>query len=137
MKQLVQTLLIAIMIMASGTMAMAQTGNMQKLSREELAVKQAQYIAHELALDEAASDKYVEVYCQYQRDLWNIGPRKSLTTEQMFDRSQQILDLRKKYYKKYKSFMTERQIEQAYKLEKRLLNRLMYKSKSQKHTNHR
>lgn len=137
MKQLVQTLLIAIMIMASGTMAMAQTGNMQKLSREELAVKQAQYIAHELALDEAASDKYVEVYCQYQRDLWNIGPRKSLTTEQMFDRSQQILDLRKKYYKKYKSFMTERQIEQAYKLEKRLLNRLMHKSKSQKHTNHR
>lgn len=137
MKQLVKTLLIAIMIMVSGTMAMAQTGNMQKLSREELAVKQAQYIAHELALDEAASDKYVEVYCQYQRDLWNIGPRKSLTTEQMFDRSQQILDLRKKYYKKYKSFMTERQIEQAYKLEKRLLNRLMYKSKSQKHTNHR
>lgn len=137
MKQLVKTLLIAIMIMVSGTMAMAQTGNMQKLSREELAVKQAQYIAHELALDEAASDKYVEVYCQYQRDLWNIGPRKSLTTEQMFDRSQHILDLRKKYYKKYKSFMTERQIEQAYKLEKRLLNRLMYKSKSQKHTNHR
>lgn len=137
MKQLVQTLLIAIMIMASGTMAMAQTGNMQKLSREELAVKQAQYIAHELALDEAASDKYVEVYCQYQRDLWNIGPRKSLTTEQMFDRSQQILDLRKKYYKKYKSFMTERQIEQAYKLEKRLLNRLMHKSKSQKRTIHR
>lgn len=137
MKQLVKTLLIAIMIMVSGTMVMAQTGNMQKLSREELAVKQAQYIAHELALDEAASDKYVEVYCQYQRDLWNIGPRKSLTTEQMFDRSQQILDLRKKYYKKYKSFMTERQIEQAYKLEKRLLNRLMYKSKSQKRTNHR
>lgn len=137
MKQLVQTLLIAIMIMANGTMVMAQTGNMQKLSREDLAVKQAQYIAHELALDGAASDKYVEAYCQYQRDLWNIGPRKSLTTEQRFNRSQQILDLRKKYYKKYKSFMTERQIEQAYKLEKRLLNRLMYKSKSQKHTNHR
>lgn len=138
MKSLFQDILIAIIIMVSGTTAMAQTVNRHKqLSREDLAVKQAQYIAQELALDEATSDKYVDTYCQYQRELWNIGPHKSLTTEQRFDRSQQILDLRKKYYKKYKVFMTERQIDQAYKLEKRLLNRLRDKSKNQKRTNRR
>lgn len=137
MKTLFQNILIAIMIMASGASVMAQTGNRQKLSREDLAMKQAQYIARELALDEATSNKYVETYCQYQRDLWNISPRNSLTTEQKFDRSQQILDLRKKYYKIYKSFMTEPQIDQAYKLEKRLLNRLKDKSKNLKRTNRR
>lgn len=135
MKQLLQTVLIAIMIMASGATFMAQADNNQKLSREDLAVKQAQYIAHELALDETTSNKYVETYCQYQQELWNMGPRKSLTTEQRFERSQQILDLRKKYYKKYQTFMTDQQIDQAYKLEKRLMNRLKNNSKNQKHTN--
>lgn len=137
MKRLFQNILIAIMIMVSGTSVMAQTGNRQKLSREDLAVKQAQYIARELALDESTSNKYVETYCQYQHDLWNMGPRKSLTTEQRLDRSQQILDLRKKYYKNYKAFLTDRQIDQAYRLEKRLLNRMKDKSKNQKRANRR
>lgn len=137
MKQLLQTILIAIMIVASGTTAMAQANNNQKLSREDLAVKQAQYIARELALDEATSNKYVETYCQYQRDLWNMGPRKSLTTGQRFERSQQILDLRKKYYKKYKTFMTEPQVDKAYKLERQLLERLKNKSMHKNRTSRR
>ncbi len=124
MKQLFRIILIAIMIVASGATAVAQNNSSQRLSREELATKQAQYIAHELALDESTTNKYVETYCQYQRDVWALGPRKGLTTEQRLDRSQKILDLRKKYYHIYSGFLSEQQIDKAYKLEKKLLDRM-------------
>lgn len=124
MKQLLRIILIAIMVVASGTAAMAQGGDNQRLSREELATKQAQYIARELALDESTTNKYVEAYCQYQREVWALGPRKGLTTEQRLERSQKILDLRKKYYHIYSGFLPEAQIDKAYKLEKKLLDRM-------------
>lgn len=124
MKQLFRVILIAIMIVASGATAVAQNNSGQRLSREELATKQAQYIAHELALDEPTTNKYVETYCQYQREIWALGHRKGLTTEQRLDRSQKILDLRKKYYHIYSGFLSEQQIDKAYKLEKKLLDRM-------------
>lgn len=124
MKQLFRVVLIAIMIVASGATAVAQNNSGHRLSREELATKQAQYIAHELALDESTTNKYVETYCQYQREVWALGPRKGLTTEQRLDRSQKILDLRKKYYHIYSGFLSEQQMDKAYKLEKKLLDRM-------------
>lgn len=124
MKQLFRVILIAIMIVAGGATAVAQNNSGQRLSREELATKQAQYIAHELALNESTTNKYVETYCQYQREIWALGPRKVLTTEQRLERSQKILDLRKKYYHIYSGFLTEPQLDKAYKLEKKLLDRM-------------
>lgn len=135
MKQLFRIILIAIMIVASGATAVAQNNSGQRLSREELAAKQAQYIAHELALDESTTNKYVETYCQYQREIWALGPRKGLTTEQRLDRSQKILDLRKKYYHIYSGFLSEQQIDKAYKLEKKLLDRMGKGNRKRK--NHR
>lgn len=138
MKQLLQTIIIAIVVMASGMSAMAQANSSQRLSRKELAVKQAQYIAHELAFDKSNTDKYVETFCQYRNEVWALGPRKNLTTEQRLERSQQILDLRKKYNTIYRGFLTEQQLDRAYKLEKRLLNRMgKNKSKSRNHKNRR
>lgn len=137
MKQLLQIILIAIMVVASGTAAMAQADSEQRLSREELATRQAQYIARELALDEPTTNKYVETYCQYQREVWALGSRKGLTTEQRFDRSQKILDLRKKYYHIYSGFLSEQQIDKAYKLEKRLLDRMGKGKGNGKRKNHR
>lgn len=138
MKQLLQVVLIAIMVVASGATAMAQNSGSQRLSREELATKQAQYIAHELALDEPTTNKYVETYCQYQRDVWALGSRKGLNTEQRFERSQKILDLRKKYYHIYSGFLTEQQIDRSYKLEKKLLDRMgKNKGKRNNHKNRR
>lgn len=124
MKQLFRLILIAIIVVASGATAIAQNNGGQLLSREELATKQAQYIAQELALDESTTNKYVETYCQYQREVWALGSRKGLTTEQRLERSQKILDLRKKYYHIYSGFLTEPQLDKAYKLEKRLLDRM-------------
>ena len=124
--------------MASGMSAMAQANSSQRLSRKELAVKQAQYIARELAFDKSNTDKYVETFCQYRNEVWALGPRKNLTTEQRLERSQQILDLRKKYNTIYRGFLTEQQLDRAYKLEKRLLNRMgKNKSKSRNHKNRR
>ena len=138
MKQLFRVILIAIMIVASGATAVAQNNSGQRLSREELATKQAQYIAHELALDESTTNRYVDTYCQYQREIWALGPRKGLTTEQRLDRSQKILDLRKKYYHIYSGFLTEQQIDKAYKLEKKLLDRMgKGNSKRKNHRNRR
>lgn len=124
MTKLLRIILIAIIVVASGTAAMAQNNSGQRLSREELATKQAQYIARELALNEPTANKYVETYCQYQREVWALGPRKGLTTEQRLERSQKILDLRKKYYHIYSGFLSEQQIDKAYKLEKKLLDRM-------------
>lgn len=138
MTKLLRTILIAIMVVASGTAAMAQADSGQRLSREELATKQAQYIARELALDEPTTNKYVETYCQYQREVWALGSRKGLTTEQRLERSQKILDLRKKYYHIYSGFLTEQQIDKAYKLEKKLLDRMgKGKGKQNNHRNRR
>ena len=138
MKQLLQTIIIAIVVMASGMSAMAQANSSQRLSREELAVKQAQYIARELAFDKSNTDKYVKTFCQYRNEVWALGPRKNLTTEQRLERSQQILDLRKKYNTIYRGFLTEQQLDKAYKLEKRLLDRMgKNKSKSRNHKNRR
>lgn len=124
MKQLFRVILIAVMTLASGATAVSQNNSGQRLSREELATKQAQYIAHELALDESTTNKYVETYCRYQREVWALGPRKGLTTEQRLERSQKILDLRKKYYYIYRGFLSEQQIDKAYRLEKKLLDRM-------------
>lgn len=124
MKQLFRTILIAILAIANGIPAMAQTNTSQRLTREELAVKQAQYIARELALNKSVTDKYVETYCNYQHEVCALGPHKNLTTEQRLERSQQILDLRKKYNTIYRGFLSENQLDKAYKLEKRLLERM-------------
>lgn len=138
MKQLFRIILIAIIVVASGATAIAQNNGGQRLSREELATKQAQYIARELALDESTTNKYVETYCQYQREVWALGSRKGLTTEQRLERSQKILDLRKKYYHIYSGFLTEPQLDKAYKLEKRLLDRMgRSKGKRNNHKNRR
>lgn len=124
MKKYFQIIIIALTVLACGMSASAQTTSGQRLSREELAVQQAKYIAKELALDGTTTQKYVETYCQFHRELWNLGPRRGLTTEQRLERSQQILDLRKKYNTIYRGFLSEQQLDKAYKIEKSLIDRI-------------
>lgn len=145
MKKLFKIFLFAMIFMVGGSMAFAQNGNKKKarMNREELAIKQAKYITTEMALDDATAAKFEETYCSYQREVWALGPRGGKnakqsgepTMEQRLEHSQKILDLRKKYYKIYQGFMTERQIDQAFKLEKRLINRM--KNKAQNRNNRR
>ena len=133
MKKIFRTMMIAmIMVMVAGA-AMAQDKK-QRANREQLAEMQARHIAAELALDDATTAKYVTTYCECQKEIWDLGPRmkrSEMTDEnadaaikQRFDRSQQILSIREKYYEKYRKFMTPKQIERAYQLERKAMQRL-------------
>ena len=136
MNKMISTMVIAIAMLFTSINMSAQSNNQQRLSREELAEKQARHIAHELALDDATTQKYVATYKAYQQEVWALGPRvkrhqanaSEAEAEQAnkarMEQSQKILDLREKYYKAYSKFLTQRQIERAYELERKSMNRL-------------
>ena len=133
MKSLLKINLMAVLMLVFCTMATAQDPQ-QRMSREQLAEKQAKHIAHELAFDETTTQQFIETYCAYQQEVWALGPRQKPepTTDEeaeqaikeRFERSQQILDLREKYYEEYSKFLTQKQIQRVYELERQAMNRL-------------
>ena len=88
-----------------------------------MAETQAQFIANEMAMDEKTAQQFVETFCQFQKEIWALGPRPKREKAHLSDKeaeqamnerfahSQKILDLRKKYYLKYSKFLTPTQIE--------------------------
>ena len=132
MKTIFRTIL-AISLAMFMSMTMAAQPNGKKLTREELAVKQAGYISRELAFDEETSKKFEETYCDFQRELWALGPSlgkqqsenpNEEEMKQRFERSQKILDLRRKYYAIYSTFLTQKQISRMYEIERDMMRRL-------------
>ena len=136
--KMISMMVIAIAMLFSSINMSAQSNNQQRLSREELAEKQARHIAHELALDDATTQKYVATYCAYQKEVWALGPRvkrhssanateaeAEQANKARMEQSQKILDLREKYYKEYSKFLTQKQIERAYELEQQVMRRLV------------
>jgi hypothetical protein len=132
-------MLVAVAMMACYGTIYAQNGNKQRLTREELAEKQARYIADEMMMDDATTKLFVETFCQFQKDIWALGHRPEKSASHLSDKeaeqamnerfahSQKILDLRKKYYLKYSKFLTPQQIERVYELERQMMNRLASK----------
>ena len=116
MKNILRIALCAIMMAVCTTAVQAQDNtpsNKQRMTREQLAEAQAKHISHELALDDATCKKFIDTYIDYQKEVWALGPRlkkhdKDSQTDaeaeqaikQRMERSQKILDLREKYYKK-------------------------------------
>ena len=98
----------------------------QRMSREQLAEVQARHIAKAVGLDEALTKKYVATYCDCQKEIWSMAPRSKRDTnmEERFDRSRKVIDIREKYYKKYKSFLTDEQINKAYDEERRVMRHM-------------
>lgn len=120
-------LLVCLAVAVSAT---AQTPQ-QRMSREQLAETQAKYIARELAFDDNLSSQFVTTYCECHKEVWALGPRsgKDCSMQERFDRSQKLLDIRQKYYRLYSRFLTDRQIENVYKLERRMMHRMQSKHK--------
>ena len=115
------------------SMTLSAQPNGKKISREELALKQAEHISTELAFDDATSKKFKEAYCSFQRELWALGPSLGKQQsenpdeeemKQRFERSQKILDLRRKYYAIYSTFLTQKQISRMYEIERDMMRRL-------------
>ncbi len=135
MKNLIRLLLLAVALTAfSGTVS-AQS-NKQRLTREQLAEVQAKHIAKEMAMDKATSQRFIKTFCQFQRDIWALGPRPKQSHSQMTDEetgqalkarfahSRKILDLRQKYYAIYSEFLTQKQIQRVYELERQMMEHL-------------
>lgn len=137
MKKILGILMMVVTMMTVSTSVFAQAANQkQRLSREQLAEKQAQYIAHDLGLDDKTSSKFIGTYTQWQKEVWALGPRPhhkkgevktDAQTEQeikqRFEMSEKILNIRQKYYKKYSQFLTQQQIQRVYKLERQMMKR--------------
>lgn len=139
-----KTLVVTIMTLLS-MVTVAQSAEKPRISREQLAEKQANYIAHEIALDDATTKKFVSTYCAYQKEVWALGPKvkenkmteisedeSKQLIEARFERSQKILTIREKYYKEYSKFLTAKQIERVYELEKQIMHQLSKKRKGGK-----
>ena len=141
MKKILGILMMVVAMMTVSTSVCAQAPNQkQRLSREQLAEKQAQYIAHDLGLDDKASSKFIDTYTQFQKEVWTLGPRPhhkkgevktDAQTEQeikhRFEMSEKILDIRQKYYKKYSQFLTQQQIQRVYEIERQMMKRFAQK----------
>ena len=141
MKKILGILMMVVAMMTVSTSVCAQAPNQkQRLSREQLAEKQAQYIAHDLGLDDKTSSKFIDTYTQFQKEVWALGPRphhkkgemkSDAQTEQeikqRFEMSEKILNIRQKYYKKYSSFLSQQQIQRVYELERQMMKRFAKK----------
>lgn len=129
----VMMLVVATMMFTSNSFAQAPN-NKQRLTREQLSEKQAKYIAKNLDLDDETTAKFINTYTQCQKEIWALGSRprhdENNNEEQIgqniqkrFEMSQKILDIRQKYYKEYSKFMTQKQIQRVYKIEKNMMKR--------------
>lgn len=129
--------MMMVIMMTVFSLGVSAQNNKQRMSREQLAETQANYIANQLAMDDATAAKFKATYSAYEKELWALGPRvkpqrgggnTDAQAEQKisdrFRRSQQILDLREKYYKKYSQFLSQKQIERVYQLERQMMQRL-------------
>lgn len=141
MKKILGILMMVVAMMTVSTSVFAQAPNQkQRLSREQLAEKQAQYIAHDLGLDDKTCSKFIGTYTECQKEVWALGPRPhhkkgevktDAQTEQeikqRFEMSEKILNIRQKYYKKYSQFLSQQQIQRVYELERQMMKRFAQK----------
>lgn len=145
MKNLFRKVFFIIALIATCTTTVhAQTASQQRISREQLAEVQAKAIAYKLALTGPVANKFVKTYCDYQKDIWALGPRhhirKATSSEeanevaikQRFALSEKILEIRQKYYKKYSQFLTQTQIERVYEEERLLKKNLTNKARQRR-----
>lgn len=134
------------LLLISCSMLMAQNGDKQKMSREQLVEKQAKHIAVELSLafDDTVYKQFIQTYCAYQKDIWALGPRIPELTDNMsddevekilqarFERGMKIIDIREKYYHKFSKFLTAKQINKMYEMERAMMHRLADNHKGSK-----
>ena len=137
MKRIIRMLFLAVVMAALCGTANAQKSEKQRMSREQLAEVQARHIARQLAFDDKTTAKFVDTYTRCQKEIWTLAPRNKdrrgtaktdaeteKAMKERFERSQKLLDIREKYYKEYGKFLTPKQIQRVYAIEKNMMNRL-------------
>ena len=137
MKRIIRMLFLAVVMAALCGTANAQKSEKQRMSREQLAEAQARHIARQLAFDDKTTAKFVDTYTRCQKEIWTLAPKRKgvkgaartdaeteKAMEERFERSQKLLDIRKKYHEEYGKFLTPKQIQRVYAIEKNMMNRL-------------
>ena len=135
MKKIFNVMMLVIAMTMFTVNSFAQAPNKkQRLTREQLSEKQAKYIANDLALDDETTARFINTYTQCQKEIWALGsrPRRDdnnneeqigQNIKKRFEMSEKILDIRQKYYKEYSKFLTQKQIQRVYKIEKNMMKR--------------
>ena len=136
MKHTLKILSFMLMVLVCAPSASAQrrmTPRKAHVSRHQLASIQAEEIARTMNLDEKTTNKFVTAFCQYKQEVENTvsktnsGPkdRNKMSESEVdamirerFNKSRKLVDVREKYYKLYRTFLTPKQIEKVYELEK-------------------
>ncbi len=131
-------LLLAVLLTALPLPAQNRKERRHKVSKTEMARKQATLIADELAFADETRERFIATFVNCQREMWGQLPGrpadkrgKAMTDAQTdslirarFDHSQRMLDTRRKYYDKYREFLTPRQISRVYELERDMMKHL-------------
>ena len=130
------TLLALLFLLSSALYAQQSQRESSRPSRQGLSRVQAAYIAKQLGFDEATTRRFVELYAKQQQEIWALSPRDKATKgaqtdaeaeraiKDYFERSEQLLSIRKKYYQEFRNFLTPQQIERIYKLDRRTIEGL-------------
>lgn len=130
------TLLALLFLVSSALYAQQSQRESSRPSRQGLSRVQAAYIAKQLGFDEATTRRFVELYAKQQQEIWALSPRDKVTKgvqtdaeaeraiKDYFERSEQLLSIRKKYYQEFRNFLTPQQIERIYKLDRRTIEEL-------------
>ena len=126
MKKVFSILLTAIMMVAFSTAVSAQENNGQQQnkkqhrSREQMAEMQAKHIARQLALDDATSQKFIETFSAYQKEVWTLRPQG----KQHGKKKSEMTDAEVEKSIKDQFDHSQKQIQRVYELEKQSMNRL-------------
>lgn len=84
MRSFVKTLMLAVALtVCCGTVCAQKSDKQQRLTREQLAEKQARHIAGVMAMDDATSERFVDTYCKCQKEIWALGPRRGKAVADM------------------------------------------------------
>lgn len=140
------TLLALLLCVSSALYAQQSQRETPRPSRQDLSQVQAAYIAKQLGFDEATTRRFVELYAKQQQEIWALSPRDKATKgartdaeaeraiKDYFERSEQLLSIRKKYYQEFRNFLTPQQIERIYKLDRSTIEGLRQRARSARQT---
>lgn len=152
MKNSIKNLLLALTLTALCGAASAQRDK-SRPPREDFAKVQARQIADRLELaDTVAQNRFIDAYCQYQREMWALKPapgpkpaapghgkpahgkpapppamtdaRAEKIIKDRLARARDILNIREKYYAIYSEFLTQQQILRIYDQENHMRERI-------------
>lgn len=147
-------------VMATTAFAQEEYNGRKRITREQLAEKQAKHIASKLAFDNETTSKFVAAYTEYHKELWAMRPQmakknrdnkqkaekaeeangvnaKKLAeretagkVKKQMERSKKLMALKEKYYAKYAKFLTDKQIDRVYEMERNQMRKLLMKRKA-------